>query len=81
MYQITAYITCPGSYRCDEEPGNDVRMCVTMAKVCDGKPDCSIGDDEEMCGENKIKFRYFVYLIEITWRHPLQGSVKYHLSQ
>ena len=21
----------------------------------DGKPDCSIGDDEEMCGENKIK--------------------------
>ena len=45
-----AYITCPGSYLCDESESSEVRMCVPMDEVCDGVEQCPLGDDETECG-------------------------------
>lgn len=27
----------------------NARQCIEMAKVCDGTPDCPLGDDEKSC--------------------------------
>ncbi|XP_072046327.1 low-density lipoprotein receptor-related protein 12-like [Amphiura filiformis] len=44
-----AYITCPGSYLCDDADSVDIRMCVPMEDVCDGQTQCPAGDDETEC--------------------------------
>ncbi|XP_072016513.1 uncharacterized protein [Amphiura filiformis] len=44
-----AYITCPGSYLCDEVPDVNISKCVTMDEVCDGQIGCPGGDDEIKC--------------------------------
>ncbi|XP_072017018.1 uncharacterized protein [Amphiura filiformis] len=44
-----AYVTCPGSYLCDEVPDVNISKCVTMDEVCDGQIGCPGGDDETEC--------------------------------
>ena len=48
---ISAYVTCPESYLCEDSEMNNVSMCVVISHVCDGKIDCPLGDDEIECGE------------------------------
>ena len=51
---ISAYITCPTSYLCDESAASNVSMCIDKNQVCDGRMDCLEGDDETKCGMTKL---------------------------
>jgi hypothetical protein len=44
-------ITCPGSYLCAVLNNREVRKCISMTEVCDGKSQCPAGDDEISCGK------------------------------
>ncbi|KAF3703311.1 SCO-spondin Precursor [Channa argus] len=39
---------CPGSFSCDN------RTCVNMTQVCNGIPDCPLGDDELVCDKTVL---------------------------
>ena len=62
---LLAYVTCPGSYACESSDtsrsNNGPTMCISMSKVCNGKQDCPLGDDEVLCGKwqaYRILWRY-----------------------
>ena len=38
-----AYINCTNSYKCPQS------YCIPFHRVCNGKPDCIYGEDEQMC--------------------------------
>ena len=53
--KLSAYVTCPGSYACESTDTSRIidgpTMCIAMSKVCNGKQDCPLGDDEVLCGK------------------------------
>ena len=55
----SADIFCPGSYLCDIHAGVELRVCVAMHQVCDGKTDCPSGDDEIQCGKH-YSFNFYI---------------------
>ncbi|XP_072046676.1 uncharacterized protein [Amphiura filiformis] len=42
-------ITCPGSYKCDDQPDVEPNPCVEIYQVCDDIAQCLAGDDEIDC--------------------------------
>ena len=70
---MTPFDCGDGFFRCADTWHGEVR-CFPKSYLCDGKPDCIGGKDEQKCGEEHLVLKLSVFYCNLLILQPLPSD-------